>query len=469
MCAGTLHPDSIRLLDQPYGNRFGRRATITTTGQDRRDSGVLSGLQEGVRFRPSDRSHSTGSQTSERRRPMSMTETNPTRRPRTGVADLRAVFRLAGAVALASLALGAGLPAGPAQAARDQDTASRVPLVIGGNLAPETGWPSQTALLRARSSVPSQAQFCAGTLIERRWVLTAAHCMFWPPDTAREGQLLEPSDLDVAVGINDLRDVSASDRIEVQSIRVNPNWDRSTDRWDFALLRLGNASDRPTTDLIEPGQEALTAGGQPAEVAGWGCTGQSGGECTEPRPNRLIEAEVSFITNSDCSNPGSYGAFFDPVTMVCAGNLATGTPDTCYGDSGGPLVALGPGGERVLAGVTSWGEQCALPGYPGVYARVSAARNWILRVTAAQPKPKVSFTARPAKRATRSRAIFGFRASPTASFFRCRLDRKAWRRCSSPKTYRNLARGRRHTVRVKATRNGTTGPVRKYTWFVKRR
>lgn len=58
--------------------------------------------------------------------------------------------------------------------------------------------------------------------------------------------------------------------------------------------------------------------------------------------------------------------------MICAGNVAEGGIDSCQGDSGGPLVS-----GSTLVGITSWGEGCALPNFPGVYARVPALSDWI--------------------------------------------------------------------------------------------
>ncbi|HEX2110405.1 MAG TPA: hypothetical protein VHF67_02520 [Gaiellaceae bacterium] len=63
--------------------------------------------------------------------------------------------------------------------------------------------------------------------------------------------------------------------------------------------------------------------------------------------------------------------------------------------------------------------------------------------------PNTRITSAPARVARAGRATFGFRSTERGSTFQCRLDRRAWRRCTSPTTFRRLALGP-HTFRVRA-------------------
>ena len=63
--------------------------------------------------------------------------------------------------------------------------------------------------------------------------------------------------------------------------------------------------------------------------------------------------------------------------------------------------------------------------------------------------PQTAITKSPPKRSTRSWAKFRFISDESGSAFFCKLDRRPFRLCRSPRTYRHLRPGR-HTFRVKA-------------------
>ena len=66
---------------------------------------------------------------------------------------------------------------------------------------------------------------------------------------------------------------------------------------------------------------------------------------------------------------------------------------------------------------------------------------------ARKPVIRVRIHRHPPKKATSSKATFGFSATRKVPGFRCRLDRKPAKSCKSPKTYRNLANGP-HSVKI---------------------
>ena len=274
---------------------------------------------------------------------------------------------------LPAIVVALALVGGAGSAAGSTDGAQVTPRIVGGGLAPAGSWPSIVALYDS-GSTPFSGQFCGGTLIAKRWVLTAAHCVV-------DGAGITPAaDVAVMAGRHRLSG-SGGEQIGVSRVVPNPNYDDATATNDNALLELANASSQPVRAVVKPSQASYWAPGDSVYVAGWGSTvaqpaGCPGGVgCPSPTyPDELREVEVSVTSNADCESayPGEYFEF----SMVCAGIYPTGGKDSCQGDSGGPLEADTPAG-RVLIGVVSTGDGCAAPGLPGIYNRTVNYRTWI--------------------------------------------------------------------------------------------
>ena len=254
-------------------------------------------------------------------------------------------------VALVLLAVSAG--ATPPASAQATGGAGDPEIVGGVPVGDATDFPYQVALVFRQVSDPFQAQFCGGSLISPDTVLTAAHCV--------EGE--SARDLDVRSGIVDLVD-DLGHRANVRQIRVHPDYDPATSDNDVAVLQLSTTLPEPVVEIARPSQAGLWPAGTPATITGWGdLTGDS------EFPTTMHVAEVPVVSDADCAS--AYPGAFVAAHMMCAGFLDVGGVDACQGDSGGPIVVEN-GAAPVQVGVTSFGEGCALPDLPGVYAQVDA-------------------------------------------------------------------------------------------------
>jgi Trypsin/Domain of unknown function (DUF4384) len=178
---------------------------------------------------------------------------------------------------------------------------------------------------------------------------------------------------------------------------------------DIAVLQLGGDARSAPVTYGGADVAALETPGRIATVTGWGrlkfIYKDPKEGWIEPMANqripeadlgryettKLMQLEIPLIGSDDCR--GRYAArkpddqgVIDARTL-CAG-VEEGGKDSCQGDSGGPLVVRDDSGFYRQIGVVSWGIGCGFPGFPGVYAKVSAFEPWLQTKTSInQNKP----------------------------------------------------------------------------------
>lgn len=221
--------------------------------------------------------------------------------------------------------------------------------ILGGTLAEEGEYPE---VVLVESYSPGGGAFmCSGTLISRRVVLLAAHCL--------DIDELTPERVTVRFGENRM---SGATR-EVVELRLHPDWDADRIRNDIALLRLER--DPPADAVPVP---ALPAALQVTDadrgtallfvgfgVNSWGSDGLK----------MWMHAPLDMV----CTN--LYGCHYAQQNTICIDQADTGI---CSGDSGGPAF-IEREGIRYVAGVNSYtAEGCQ---YFGCATKVDAFETFI--------------------------------------------------------------------------------------------
>lgn len=203
---------------------------------------------------------------------------------------------------------------------------------------------------------------CAGALIEPDTVLFAAHC---PNGLGHQ----------VIVGAYERGTLNDGGIMRYCEQYVpHPGYDGINN--DFALCKLDSPveldDDKVTLQWNRDG--SVPGNDDNLIVMGLGATAEGGDSATY-----LQKLEVPVVSQADCRRPIMYGSLITDQ-MLCAG-LEEGGKDSCQGDSGGPIVKREDQGDGTFVdihvGVVSFGEGCARPNKPGVYARTSAVTNWI--------------------------------------------------------------------------------------------
>lgn len=276
------------------------------------------------------------------------------------------------------------------------------PFIIGGeDVTADEDVPNWLANLRLSNG---QRPFCAATLVDEGWVMTAAHCLFSNSTRNENGAVpLAPSDLELRFGERDYRETGTRVRVERYVIHSGfANGSGSFDN-DIAVLKLdledsgllrrgpGDLGTPVSLAAMSEVRQALDAPDEhPMTLLGWGWT-----EDPAPEPRETVLQRLDghpLVQRRECRSVWGNGTITS--RMLCAGTTQAVSTDeigeACFGDSGGPLF-FNDGNRDVQTGIVSFGrspcgEALTVNGEqrrrPAVYTDVSSLREWVGNATA---------------------------------------------------------------------------------------
>uniref|UniRef100_A0A8D0BPR4 Prothrombin n=1 Tax=Salvator merianae TaxID=96440 RepID=A0A8D0BPR4_SALMN len=252
--------------------------------------------------------------------------------------------------------------------------------IVKGKAAERGSAPWQVMIFRKSP----QELVCGASLISSRWVLTAAHCIFYPPWDKN----FTADDILVRIGKYERKKYERNIEkiVKLDKIIIHPkyNWKENLDR-DIALLRL--ESEVSFTDYIRPVclptkdvVKSLLLSGYKGRVTGWGNLYEtwSGGSAL---PNELQQINLPIVAVDTCKKSTKIKV---TDNMFCAGYSPEESQrgDACEGDSGGPFVMKNPDDNRwYQIGIVSWGEGCDRDGKYGFYTHLFRLKKWLQKTT----------------------------------------------------------------------------------------
>ncbi|XP_070562115.1 clotting factor C-like [Ptychodera flava] len=260
--------------------------------------------------------------------------------------------------------------------------------IFGGHSALRGSWPWMAFLSIHSPNNGIKNKFCGGSLLNKEWVVTAAHCVVnLKANSTTFGHTLPFASFNVTLGLH--RRSRPREYVQyrnVVEIIPSPHNDPRTFDADIALLKLDTPVAftkyiRPVCLPLNDANNSVIDHYDLAVVIGWGKT------YGKPSSDVLKETYLPIVSQQTCVE-ACERSNVHVVTdnMFCAG-YQIGLIDACNGDSGGPLMLQDERSQRYyLYGIVSWGrQQCGVRDSYGVYVNVSNFTPWIQEITNIQP------------------------------------------------------------------------------------
>ncbi|XP_054715313.1 U21-ctenitoxin-Pn1a-like [Uloborus diversus] len=232
--------------------------------------------------------------------------------------------------------------------------------IVGGEEVLHGQYPWMVSMFREANDF---RHWCGATILNERWIITAAHCIHYPD---------EPWRYTVFAGLHKLsaEDSSTVRSYKISEIHIHENFDSSSFSNDIALLKTQNPIDVAGSGGYINGICLPKSTEDPtgfSRATGWGYTRQGG-----YKSDVLKQVLLPMVDRDTCND-----IFHDEVysNMICAGKEGR---DTCQADSGGPLFQTDENGISTLIGITSFGLGCGRD--PGVYTKVAFFHDWMTKI-----------------------------------------------------------------------------------------
>lgn len=194
--------------------------------------------------------------------------------------------------------------------------------IVGGEDAEEGQFPYQISL----RTVLQRAHFCGGSILSKRFLLTAAHCT--------QGAYAQPRNIYAVVGA--LRRLSGGIVVKLDKITAHESYDPYKILNDVSLLRA--AQDITFTDTIQPialpSADLPEAGDTPVLLSGWGRTSYPTPIGKPQLPDILQFTHPRTLSTTNCKRlfkgiPAASNVHESNLCTINAKNVGA-----CMGDSG---------------------------------------------------------------------------------------------------------------------------------------